>query len=51
MENNYEKLGKRLMCILYPGLVENEKNMLKTLGGINKISEVNKKISVRKTNF
>lgn len=33
--------SKRLICIEYPGLVKNEKNMIKTLGGLNKLSEVN----------
>lgn len=38
MDNN--KQIQALRCIEYPGLVQNVDNMLKTLGGINKISGV-----------
>lgn len=39
-ETKKNDLNKRLVCIEYPGLVKNEENMIKTLGGLNKLSEV-----------
>lgn len=38
METN--NLSNRLICIQYPGRVENVDAAIRTLGGINQISEV-----------
>lgn len=35
-----EKLSTRLMCVQYPGIVNNVEAAIKTLGGINQISAV-----------
>lgn len=35
---------RKLVCIGYPGIVNNEENMLKTLGGIQNISKVSQHI-------
>lgn len=45
MESNDEEqpimnLDNSLICIEYPGQVKNIQNVLKTLGGISKVSEV-----------
>lgn len=37
---NLENIGKRLVAIEYPGVVQNENNMIKTLGGLPNISKV-----------
>lgn len=39
-ETKKNDLNRKLVCIEYPGLVKNEENMIKTLGGLNKLSEV-----------
>lgn len=41
-ETKKNDLNRKLVCIEYPGLVKNEDNMIKTLGGLNKLSEVMK---------
>lgn len=42
MKMNVDKSGltKDLICIEYPGVVQNEDKMLETLGGLQEISHV-----------
>lgn len=39
-ETKKKDSNRKLVCIEYPGLVKNDENMVKTLGGLNKLSEV-----------